>query len=238
MQRPTTHILLCLLTAAVVSASAGAGSARASAICGEGTYAYAGYTGFSGRTGTAGVAARIGQAAALGVRSGHVAGWVGVVDPRSGEAWLQAGLSALPGATRSDAYYEVAVPGHDPVYHELALPPGSHRFAVLEARGRPGWWTVSVDGRPVASPVHLPGSHGRWVPQVLGESWAGQTSGACNAYAYAFSGVQLLAAGKPAAGITGPLRADADYVVLGRSQRSFVAASRGITGARLPATGR
>ena len=96
-----------------------------------------------------------------------------------------------------------------------------------------------VDGQPVTAPIHLPGSHDRWMPQVLGESWAGQASGACNAYAYAFSGVQLLSgAGRAGSGLGGPVRTDADYVVLHRSQTSFIAASLGITGARVPANSR
>src|ERR1700756_1368118 len=90
--------------------------ARASSICGNGTYAYAG---FDGRSPTDGVSATISQAAALDVRSGHVAGWVGVVDENTGSAWLQVGLSALPSATTSGIYYEVAAPGHAPVYHQL-----------------------------------------------------------------------------------------------------------------------
>ena len=237
MHRPLRSLSLFLACLAAAFAAA-VPAAHAAPICGEGMYSYAGFTGFSARSGTTGVAASIEQAAPLGVRAGHVAGWVGVVDPRSGGAWLQAGLSAMPGATRSSVYYEVAVPGRAPVYHQLALPASSHRFAVREERLHPGWWTVSVDGRSVAPPVHLPGSHGRWIPQVLGESWAGQATGECNDYAYAFTGVQLLSrAGRPASGIAGPLHADADYVVLHPSRTSFVAASRGVSGARVPANG-
>src|SRR5437764_15485209 len=122
-----------MVAAAVSAAAACAFSApsNAAAICGNGTYAYAG---FDGGTGTRGMSATISQAGPLGVRDGHVAGWVGVVDPRTDAAWLQVGLSALPNDTTSEIYYEVAFPGHAPVYHRVhtGVAMGEpHRFAVL-----------------------------------------------------------------------------------------------------------
>jgi hypothetical protein len=210
----------CLVTAAACAFSAA--PASASTICGEGTYAYAGYT---GGPVTSGVSATIEQAAPLAVHAGHVAGWIGVVEPTNGNAWLQAGLSALPGQSESEIYYEVAVPGHDPVYHEVAAGVAagrSHTFAVTERR--PNWWAVTVDGRAVMAPVYLRGSHGRWTAQVLGESWAGTVSGACNAYSYAFSGVELRGARpRQSDPLPASLRHDSSYAVTDRSRTGFVA---------------
>ena len=213
------------LVAAAVCALAAPG-ARSATICGEGMYSYAGYT---GGTLTNGVSARITQAGPLSVHNGHVAGWIGVVEPTAARGWLQVGLSAFPGQTRSEIYYEVARPGYKPVYHKVAAPVSAdvaHRFAVLEQARRPGWWVVWVDGRPVSSPVYLAGSHDRWTAQVLGESWAGKVSGTCNAYAYAFSGVTLHPAGKPVPErLAGRLYHDPDYIVTDRTRSGFVAAS-------------
>src|SRR5438105_12295027 len=211
-----------MVAAAVSAAAACAFSApsNAAAICGNGTYAYAG---FDGGTGTRGVSATITQAGPLEVRNGHVAGWVGVVDPRTDAAWLQVGLSALPNETTSEIYYEVAFPGHEAVYHQLRSGVGAgerHRFAVLELKSRPNWWRVWVDGKPATAPLHLRGSHGRWSAQVLGESWAGTASGACNTYRYAFDGVSLLAANGRM-----PAQHDPNYTVVRRSPTSFVATS-------------
>ena len=216
---------LRLITAAAVVAAAvfaGSASARATAICGEGTYAYAG---FDGHTASRGVSATIAQAGPVEVQDGHVAGWIGVVEPDTSSAWLQVGLSALPGDGTSGIYYEVAFPGHAPSYHLLrgnAAIGERHRFAVLELKHRPNWWRVWVDGRPVTTSLHLRGSHDRWVPQVLGESWAGTASGPCNTYAYSFSDVSLLAGSGRV-----PALHDPNYAVLRRSHSSFVATSTG-----------
>jgi hypothetical protein len=218
---PFRHILVAA-AATAAAACAFTAPAQASGICGEGTYAYAG---FDSRSATSGVSATIDQAGPLQVVKGHVAGWVGVVDPNSA-AWLQVGLSALPSDTTSGIYYEVAFPGHAPVYHQLRTGVGAgepHRFAVLEVRNRPNWWRVWLDGKPATAPLHLRGSHGRWTSQVLGESWAGMASGACNRYSYSFSGVSLLAS----AGGRLPSFADPNYVLLRRSSSSFVASSIG-----------
>jgi hypothetical protein len=61
----------------------------------------------------------------------------------------------------------------------------SHRVALLEMHRRHSWWRVWVDGKPVTKPIYLSGSHGRWQPQALGESW-NEGSRACNEYAYRF----------------------------------------------------
>jgi hypothetical protein len=214
-----------LMAAAVSTAAACAFSAPAYAagICGNGTYAYAG---FDGRSATRGVSATIAQAGPVQVRDGHVAGWIGVTEPSTSAAWLQVGLSALPGDGTSEIYYEVAFPGHAPSYHLLQrkVTVGErHRFAVLELRHRPNWWRVWVDNRPVTAPLHLRGSHNRWTPQVLGESWAGTASGVCNTYAYSFSGVSLLASTSGRV----PALADPNYAIVRRSGASFIAASVG-----------
>ena len=223
MRFSVPHILVA---AAAVLAAACAFSAPAEALaaatCGEGMYAYAGV---DSNAVTDGVSATIAQAGPLQVRNGHVAAWIGVVDPNSPSSWLQVGLSAMPNDAASGIYYEVAVPGHRPVYHRLRADPSarlSHRFTVVELIARPNWWMVRVDGKRSTVPIHLRGSHHRWTPQVLGESWAGAVSGVCNSYSYSFTGVSLL-------GSSGRLSAfaDANYAVLRRSSSSFVATSVG-----------
>jgi hypothetical protein len=210
---------------AAVACAFTASPARAAAICGNGTYAYAG---FDGRSPSHGVSATISQAGALDVRDGHVAGWVGVVDENTGSSWLQVGLSALPSATTSGIYYEVAAPGHAPVYQQLqaSVTPGvAHRFAVLELSSRPDWWRVWVDGKPATAPIHLLGSHGRWSAQAFGESWAGTSTGVCNSYAYTFADVSLLGADRRPAGPSVTAVHDPSYAIVRLSQTSFVATS-------------
>ena len=90
-------------------------------------------------------------------------------------------------------YYEVTLPGADPVYHEIGanVQPGEkHRFSVLEMTGRKSWWRVWLDGRAVSPPIHLPGSHGKWYPQAVAENFNGG-SGTCNAFSYEFSNLAL-----------------------------------------------
>ena len=169
--------------------------AAAAAICGEGTYSYAG---LGSRELASGVGATIAPAAAPNVRDGHVDGWVGVggvgMGPNGADEWIQAGLTSVPGDSTNRIYYEIQRPGREVVVHELrrGVQVGErHRFAVLELAGRPNWWRVWLDGSPASAPVFLPASHARWTAQAVGESWAGTTSGACNAYAYAFSNVAV-----------------------------------------------
>ena len=167
----------------------------ATAICGEGTYSYAG---LGSRELASGVRATIAPTAAPNVRDGHVDGWVGVggvgMGPNGTDEWIQVGLTSVPGDSTSRIYYEIQRPGRQVVTRELrrGVPVGEwHRFGVLELAGRPNWWRVWVDGSPASALVFLPASHGRWTAQAVGESWAGMTSGACNAYAYAFRNVAV-----------------------------------------------
>lgn len=202
------------------------------------------YAGFDTRSVTSGVRATIAQAAPLAVRDGHVAGWVGVggvgMGPRGTDEWLQIGLSAFPGDAASRVYYEVALPGRAPVYHEVrrTVPSGlAHRFAVVEIRNRPNWWRAWLNDAPVSPPVFLPGSHGRWTAQITGESWAGDSSGTCNVYSYAFRQVGLIDTRTrlwaPLSGIS-PFQ-DANYRLVSNPGSSFLAAAKAPQPTRLTA---
>jgi hypothetical protein len=218
------HLPMAAALVAAAACACTASPARAAATCGEGIYSYAGFTGDAAMSG---VHATIQQDGPLAVHAGHVAAWIGVVDPRTGNAWLQVGLSALPGQSTSAIYYEYAAPGHDPVYRQVArgISAGeSHTFAVVEQASERDSWTVRVDGRPVGAPLHLAGSHS-WTAQVLGESWAGRQSGPCNAYSYGFANVQLVNAGGGSTGIAGHTVTDPSYAVTDRTRSSFVATS-------------
>lgn len=172
-----------------------AAPAEASSTCGRAAYAYAGvYQPHPGH----GIAATLTALAAPQVAAGHVAGWVGVGGPNAGPngeaAWIQVGYSGFQGG-RSELYYEVTRPGAGTRYFEVdreVLVGETHRVAVAEVRGRPGRWRVWVDGRPASRAVRLPGSHGRWQPMAMGESWNGGTS-ACNAFSYRFARVRVAA---------------------------------------------
>jgi hypothetical protein len=226
MRHLPLHGFAVALATAAAALVAAAAPARAASVCGEGTYAYAG---FALDSVTHGVSASIAQAGPLEVRAGHVAGWIGVVAPDIADGWLQVGLSARPGDTTSQIYYEVASPGKAPAYHDVGRFVGTgqpHRFAVLELRRRPGWWRVWVDGEPATAPIHLRRSHNRWTTQVTGESWTGQTSGPCNRYAYAFTHVSLRGSdGRPAVGLVGSAQDDPNYTLVHRTRSSFVATS-------------
>jgi hypothetical protein len=170
-------------------------AAPAAAACGR---AY-GYAGLLAGVDSSGVAATIAPLRVPGVAGGHVAAWVGLGGPTAapdGTAeWLQIGLSGFAGG-RSSLYVEVALPGAQPSYTELlsGVRVGEfHRVAVLEIAHRPGWWRVWLDGTPAGAPVELPGSHGRWRPMAMAESWNGG-SGVCNDFRYAFRDVRVATA--------------------------------------------
>ena len=226
------HIMVAAVATAAAACAFTASPARAAAVCGEGMYAYAG---FAGQAAVAGVSATIEQDGPLEVHAGHVAGWIGIVDPRTSRAWLQVGLSALPGQASSAIYYEYAAPGRAPVYHQLSagIATGEpHTFAVLAQPWARDTWTVWVDGRPVGRPLHLAGSERHWTAQVLGESWAGARSGACNAYSYGFANVKLVTAKGRPVGLGSHPVADPNYVVADRTRTGFVASSFGVAAFR------
>lgn len=180
------------LVLAATTASAGS-SACAAAATRDGGYAYAGHQ--STHRGH-GVRATITLLREPGVQSGHVAGWVGLGGPgqgaSGGDAWIQAGIASMPGMPPF-VYAEITREGRDPefVLVEQGVPVGrSHRLAVLEMSGRPGWWRVWLDGQAVTEPVSLPGSSGRWAPIATAETWNAGT-GACNSFGFRFERVSV-----------------------------------------------
>jgi hypothetical protein len=186
------------LTAALSLAAAGlfvfnAAAATSTSSCTPNPYAYAGLI---GNQNAGGVKATITAASAPQVASGHVAGWVGVGGPGQGaggqDAWIQIGINSLPG-TGNTIYAEAWIPGHGQAYKELGQVEAGQpvKVAVLEVRGRPGWWQATMDGNPVTKAVYLPGSHNNWQPMVISESWNGG-QGMCNKFAYRFAEVQMV----------------------------------------------
>lgn len=190
-----TKTLRFLLATAAVAAVALGGAARALA-CGNSTgYSYAG---LGASSHAYGISATITPLDAFDVLDGHVAGWVGVGGPGQGpngtNEWLQIGFSGFPGITGSDIYYEVAEPNRFPVYHQVAdaLPVGTvAKVTVLEMRGRPDFWRVWLNHKPVSPPIRLPGSHLAWSPIATAESWDGGTGGTCNTFLYRFRHVTI-----------------------------------------------
>jgi hypothetical protein len=192
----TKTLRLLLVTAAVAAVALG-GAARALA-CGNSTgYSYAG---LGAPSNAYGISALITPLDAFDVYNGHVAGWVGVGGPGQGpngtNEWLQIGFSGFPDITGSDIYYEVAdgKPHSYPTYHQVAaaLPVGTvAKVTVLEMRGRPDFWRVWLNHKPVSPPIRLPDSHGRWSPIATAESWDGGTNGACNTFLYRFRHVSI-----------------------------------------------
>jgi hypothetical protein len=206
-------------TGAVGTESAGAGAAG----CGSQTYSYAGLQ--SAHRGH-GVRATLTALAAPRVQRGHVAAWVGVAGPKQ---WIQVGLSGFEGSASSSLYYEIARPGRAPEYFEVEAniaPAERRRVAVLEMRGRRGWWRVWVSGRAVSAPVRLAAT-GRWRGIATAESWNAGTR-ACNGFRYAFDGLAI--SGAPG-GSWQRFRADhrfesPGYVVAARRPTGFIAGTR------------
>ena len=154
------------------------------------------YAGLQSATATSGIRADLRILAQPVVRTGHVAGWVGVGGPNAGPGgtaqWLQVGYSAFPDGSMQ-LYYEVALPKAAPQYHVVkgrVAPGEAHLVSILEVGGHPGMWRVRVDGEPVGPAYFLRGSHGRYQPQGIGESWNPTASG-CNTYGWLFGGVQV-----------------------------------------------
>jgi hypothetical protein len=197
--RPFLAVILGVVAlAALVGASTTATAGRA-CISGAraGGYSYAGHQ--ASHRGH-GVRATITATRSPSVDAGHVAGWVGVGGPGQGvngeDAWVQAGIGSMPGKG-AFLYAEVTREGRQPEFILIAegVAVGeSHRIAVLETSGRPGWWQVSVDGKTVVDSVRLRGSSGRWAPIATAESWnAGRPS--CNAFGFSFERVAVSSGG-------------------------------------------
>jgi len=183
--------LFVLVTAVLAACVLG----PAAMACNGGPYVYAG---LAGNTRVAGVGAAVVAASqGFSVRSGHVAGWVGVGGPGQGpggsDEWIQVGFSAFPTWNGNDLYYEVARPGGAPTYSLIrsGISAGTRvRVSVLEMRARRDWWRVWVNGSPASKPIHLPASHGSWRPVVTAESWDAGTS-ECNDFAYRFGSIRV-----------------------------------------------
>jgi hypothetical protein len=190
----TKRLRLLFLTAAVVAVALG-GAAGALARSNSEGYSYAGIRAPSNAYG---ISAQIAQISALGILSGHSAGWVGVGGPGQGphgsNEWLRVGYAAFPGTTGSDVYYEVALPGTYPSYHQVStdLAVGTYtKVTVLEMRNRPNLWRVWVNHKPVSAPIRLPKSHDGLMPTVTYENWDGGTGGMRNGSFYSFRHVSI-----------------------------------------------
>lgn len=175
--------------------------------------------------------ARITVTATPHVQSGHVAAWVGVGGPHEGphgaDEWIQIGLSAFPGSSDDDVYYEIARPGISPRYTlvESGVTVGeTHDFSVREA-GK-GTWRVWVDGKPVSPAIWLPGSDNNFRPVATTESWGGGRA-VCNGFAYRFDRIAVAAH----AGSWAPL--DSAYPIRSGGYR-FVRFARGFAAGSEP----
>ncbi len=190
-------VLVGVLAAASGVAVSGLDAAANAARCGSGAQGYS-YAGHQSRTVAHGVRATIVALRAPTVTAGHVAGWVGLGGPGSGpngeDQWLQAGIASLPGSAPL-LYVEITRAGSGPVFRPIRFDVQAgepHRIAVSELAGRPSWWRVLVDGRPVTKPISLPGSSGRWKPIATAESWNGGRA-VCNGFAFRFEQVGVAA---------------------------------------------
>jgi len=187
----------CVLAAAARAATPGKfdeafRASSAGAVC-SANYDYAGAQDV--RPGS-GIRARIRAVAQPRVPAGHVAGWLGVGGPGQGPnrstEWLQAGYSAVVDWPQQ-IYYEVTLPNKATRYHTIkaALSAGeTHVLAVIEVKGRLGSWQVLLDNKPVSPVIALPGSHGRFAPQALAETFNADRR-RCNHYAYSFGEIRV-----------------------------------------------
>jgi len=189
-------VLVCGLIASTLCACtivAARGQAARTTLCRD--YSYAG---LQSTAPTAGIRADLEVAERPVVHSGHVGGWIGVGGPRKGpdrsDQWLQAGYAAFPDGT-VQLYYEVTLPRAAPEYHVIkaGVRPGErHLIEILEDAARRGVWRVWVDRAPAGPAYFLRGSHGRYEPQGMGESWS-PTSGVCNRFGWTFDGLKVAA---------------------------------------------
>jgi hypothetical protein len=185
-----------VIATTAVAAFALFGSVATASACGQDGYSYAGV---GAPTYGAGISAVITPLAQFSIPNGHVAGWVGVGGPGEGpngtDEWLQIGLSGFPGL-ESDVYYEVTLPGRDPVYHQVVINPlAGHPYRVAVLENSANHWRVWLNGKPVSPSYYLPGSYNSFMPIATAEAWDGG-SGTCNDFDYSFQHVKLTS--KPA----------------------------------------
>jgi hypothetical protein len=176
---------------ALCLALAFAGVASPAFAC-SGGYSYAGL--YASRP-AGGIAASLTMLTAPVLGGGHVAAWVGIggpgLGPNSSDEWLQVGLASFD-SSGGRLYYELATPGQEPRYVELAagIQPGKTiRVALLELPFAPGTWVI-VTPVGLAGPFFLPRSHGVWAPVATAESWAAGGS-RCNRSSYRFGRIEL-----------------------------------------------
>jgi hypothetical protein len=215
-----------VLASIAVAALALVGSVATANACGTNGYSYAG---LGAPTVGSGISAVITPLGSFSIPNGHIAGWVGVGGPGEGphgtDEWVQIGLSGFPGLY-TDVYYEVARPGHYPVYHEvMANPPAgeAYHFSVLE--NRPNHWRVWFNGKPVSPSIYLPRSHNQFMPIATAESWDGGTGGACNNFLYSFQKVKI--AHRPGGlfhSFTGGYKIKSQKTTMERAGTAFIAA--------------
>lgn len=226
--RSIAHITPAVAALCVAALALGTGSAPAApvAACGA-TYSYAGVV---HDRAASGVRATIRTLVTPLVRWGHVAAWIGVGGPGAGsggaDAWIQVGMTGFEGGLQT-MYYEVVQAGGTPRYVEVRSRVAvgeAHRLAVLEMRGRPGWWRVWVDGLAVSAPVLLRGSHQAWQPMAVAESWNGGKA-VCNRYRYEFDrlGVATQPGGSWTAFHAGQTFRDPGYTLTRRGSRMLAA---------------
>lgn len=203
--------LLALPAGSAFAARAPAASAGGTGACGQSGYSYAGLL---GRETARGVSATLRVASRPDVSDGHVAAWIGFggygAGPGGSDAWIQAGVITRAGEPPS-LYFEVARPGEDSelVLLRAAAVGRDYRLEVIESSRET--WSIFVDGKRAAAPVRLPGSHDRWEPTAVAESWDGGRP-VCNRFAFRFSG--LGASRGPARGFgTATTLADPGYRV-------------------------
>jgi hypothetical protein len=173
---------------------------------------------------------------------GHVAGWLGVGGTHAGPGgtreWLQIGYVGFDDGS-DQIYYEVTLPRQADAYHTVraTVGPGEkHMIAVLESAVAPGSWRVWLDGAPVSPLIKLIGSHGRFLPEMIGETWNASRT-ACNVYDYNFSDVRVAAApgGVWTYGVAGQIYRDLHNRAIKLSPDSFRLRSVAAAGAAVPA---
>jgi hypothetical protein len=190
----TKPLRLLFLTAAVATVTLGAAT---HALARGNSQGYS-HTGLRGSSDAFGISARIAQISAFDIPTGHIAGWVGVggtgQGPHGSDEWLRVGYATFPSITGSDVYYEAALPGDSPSYHQVStgVEVGTYtKVTVLEMHTRPNWWRVWVNHKPVSAPIRLPKSHDRLTPTATSVNWDGATGGRCSDSLYRFRHVSI-----------------------------------------------